>query len=512
MSTDWIADYDPLFDLFDEEMRTGPEAAAMNGAFDAGQLDYYHALGDYDLNQYYYPNHFKSQQTDELSVLLGFDWTPAACLSNEFNSPNETSSAYSSSVPSPATSSTCGSSSASVAVNGPTTSNLIGKSISSMTTSGTTSTTTAIPSQTIPKLLETTPTVVNGTFNEATYLMENRINNAIIRGDASIVGNIISGNINTNNIILNNSICTNNNNVITGYCTTQNAIPTPTTTPITALTSSQTQSTLQKTVHRGYHDDHNTYTSSCTSNLLTTGSNCNSNTVINKSNNNHQTNNVVLVTNNNQSLRNNDLNIRLDCHSDQKSKVGQNSITNSINASTIIKNSNISASSSPQQTTNATGSNSSSSSNSALKRRKKKSLLTKGGGTSLLAQPSPKLINISTNFPNAITHQMSPRPNTATIGASRLVGLSASTLCNSKLTASIHNQTIKINKAKTYLSSTSPSVITLSSSSLTGPTTLTASLPKTKTYSAKTKKMLAVAQMTRLCIRTEHSYAKPMAQ
>jgi len=83
MATDWLRDYDPLFDLFDEEMR-------------ASQVTPSDYLNEYDLNSYN-PN----KLTDELSIILGLEWMP--CL--DLNSPTVSSSSpSSSSATSPASS------------------------------------------------------------------------------------------------------------------------------------------------------------------------------------------------------------------------------------------------------------------------------------------------------------------------------------------------------------------------------------------------------------------------
>lgn len=77
IATDWLKDYDPLFDLFDEEMRCSSSTQSGMGA------DYFN---EYDLNNNYYNPCYK--QTDELSLILGLEWMP--CL--DLNSPSTSSS------------------------------------------------------------------------------------------------------------------------------------------------------------------------------------------------------------------------------------------------------------------------------------------------------------------------------------------------------------------------------------------------------------------------------------
>lgn len=102
IATDWLKDYDPLFDLFDAEMRGNDEQTTTTSnyhpncltttAATSNGVDYFSEIGaDLGSNQYCY-NPFK-QQTDELSLILGLEWMP---LGLDLNSPASTSSTYSS--------------------------------------------------------------------------------------------------------------------------------------------------------------------------------------------------------------------------------------------------------------------------------------------------------------------------------------------------------------------------------------------------------------------------------
>lgn len=104
----WLKDYDPLFDLFDEEMRLSKGAGSSQTATisSLANTDYFN---DYDLNannnnnySSYYNNPYYYKQTDELSLILGLEWLPC----NELNSPSTSTSSSSSSVSSTSSPST----------------------------------------------------------------------------------------------------------------------------------------------------------------------------------------------------------------------------------------------------------------------------------------------------------------------------------------------------------------------------------------------------------------------
>ena len=57
VTSDWLKDYDPLFDLFEEEMRASEAVAKTTAA----AAEYYYCYNnEYDLNNYY---------NDELSLM-----------------------------------------------------------------------------------------------------------------------------------------------------------------------------------------------------------------------------------------------------------------------------------------------------------------------------------------------------------------------------------------------------------------------------------------------------------
>lgn len=78
--TDWLKDYDPLFDLFDEEMSATGQATFTS--------DYF---CDYDLTSHLYCPY----KTDELSIFLGLEWMPCLDLGSPAPSSPTTSASTS---------------------------------------------------------------------------------------------------------------------------------------------------------------------------------------------------------------------------------------------------------------------------------------------------------------------------------------------------------------------------------------------------------------------------------
>lgn len=137
MATDWLKDYDPLFDLFDEEMRGNDGQTTASSNFHPNCLtstttttcngaDYFNEIGaDLNSNQYCY-NPFK--QTDELSLILGLEWMP---LGLDLNSPASTSSTYSSNSSAASSTSAYSSPNSSTTINSNNNNNSSGSSSSS---------------------------------------------------------------------------------------------------------------------------------------------------------------------------------------------------------------------------------------------------------------------------------------------------------------------------------------------------------------------------------------------